>query len=294
MTTPTTYEELTNNIVERHPQMTEGNKKIAKFLIQNPNDAALLSLNKISKKIDTSPSTLVKFAKLFGYNGFSEMQKVFELRLRIAAPGFAERVTTLKKELESSSEEDQVGVSILRKHVFNDVASLNALLDVIDQETLREAVENIKRAKTVFVAGQLGSYPVAFFFKYLLTMLKLDVRLLDIAGGLSTEEAKLIGHESMLLVISFAHYAHEVIQIAEICNANGVPVVGITDSILSPLSKSCTHCFYMPEKAYSFSQSLAAPMCLANVIVYALATDLEGHKTPDIKIPIIPPARSQQ
>jgi len=294
MVIPSAYEELINVIVERHPQMTEGNKKIAKFLVQNPNDAALLSLNKISKKIDISPSTLVKFAKLFGYSGFSDMQRIFELRLRIAAPGFTERVSTLKKELEISSVGDQIDIGILRKHVINDVTSLNALLDVIDEKTLRDTVELIKRSKTIFVVGQLGSYPVAFFFKYLLTMLKLDVRLLDIAGGLSTEEAKAIDNESMLLAISFAHYAHETVQIAEICSANGVPVAGITDSILSPLSKSCTYCFYMPEKAYSFSQSLAAPMCLANVIVYTLATDLEGRNTSDVKIPVIPPVKSRK
>lgn len=285
MTEATVYEELINEIVERHDSLSEGNRKIARYLVQNPNDAALLSLQKIAKRAGVPPSTLVRFAKMFGYKGFSDMQKVFEIRLRTAAPGFAERVSALNREL--GSDEVRGSSAILREHVVTDIASMENLLQTVDEASLDEAATILSRAREIYILGQLRSYPVAFFLKYLLTMLGLDTRLLDSAGGLATEEARLIGPDSAVIAISFLHYAHEVVEITEEVYARGVPVVGITDGQLSPLAKTSTLCFHVPEPYYRFSRSIAAPVCLANALVYVLASKLKPVGEDGLHIPTV-------
>jgi len=286
MTEAQVYEELINQIVERHADMSDGNQKIARFLVQNPNDAALLSLQRIAKQIDVPPSTLVRFAKTFGYRGFSDMQKVFETRLRTAAPGFSERVSALNRELGEDAERKGTK-GILHEHVVSDIASLQNLLETIDEGSIDQATELLTKARTIYIVGQLRSYPVAFFLKYLMTMLGLDVRLLDSSGGLATEEAKLIGNDSVVLAISFMHYAHEVVKITEDAFTRGVPVVSITDSQLSPLTKTSTVCFYTPEHRYRFSRSIAPPVCFANVLVYAIAEKSRSKETDAIYIPTV-------
>lgn len=282
MTEANAYEALINEIVDRHISLSDGNQKIARYLVQNPNDAALLSLQKIAKRVGVPPSTLVRFAKMFGYKGFSDMQKVFETRLRTAAPGFSERVSALNRELGADALKGST--RILHEHVVADIASLQNLLQSVTEERINEAIMLLGKARTVHVIGQLRSYPVAFFLKYLFTMLGLDVRLLDSAGGLATEEAKLIDTDCVVFAISFMHYAHEVVKIAEESFLRGVPVISITDSQLSPLAKTSTVCFYVPEPHYRFSRSIAAPVCLANVLVYALAAKLRplDKETPHI------------
>jgi DNA-binding MurR/RpiR family transcriptional regulator len=54
--------------------------------------------------------------------------------------------------------------------------------------------------------------------------------------------------------------------------------VAITDSQLSPLAKSAKVLFTIPEEEYSFSRSLAAPVCLAQSIAMALAAALQPEK----------------
>ena len=48
------------------------------------------------------------------------------------------------------------------------------------------------------------------------------------------------------------------------------------DSTLSPVAKSAQVLFAVPEHEYTFSRSLAAPMCLAQAITVALANRLQG------------------
>ena len=79
----------------------------------------------------------------------------------------------------------------------------------------------------------------------------------------------------VLIAVSFRFYANEVVNIADEAGAAGVPIVAITDSTLSPLAKSARVLFAVPEHDYSFSRSLAAPMCLAQALTVAVAARLQ-------------------
>jgi DNA-binding MurR/RpiR family transcriptional regulator len=57
--------------------------------------------------------------------------------------------------------------------------------------------------------------------------------------------------------------------------ARGVPIVAISDSTLSPLAKNSRVLFAVPEHEYTFSRSLAAPMCLAQALTIAHAWRLQ-------------------
>ena len=74
----------------------------------------------------------------------------------------------------------------------------------------------------------------------------------------------------------------EVVNIVEETAERGVPVLAISDSTLSPLAKSANLLFAVPEHEYTFSRSLAAPMCLAQALAIALAARLQRKKAPRI------------
>jgi DNA-binding MurR/RpiR family transcriptional regulator len=123
--------------------------------------------------------------------------------------------------------------------------------------------------------------------RYLLTMLQRRVILLDPAGGLAPEMAATLGRHDVLVAISFRHYAKEVVAIAELAAANRTPVVAITDSQLSPLAKDAQVLFTVPEDEYTFSRSLAAPICLVQCIAVAVAGILQAGKSDAPHIPTV-------
>lgn len=269
---PETYEELITLIHDRYDDMSKSYQKIALYLTQNPNDVAVLSVNAIGAKCGIHASSFVRYAQSLGYKGFKELQAIFQRRLTTAAPGFDARVKALEVEL-GGAREGEIG--LLADLVARDVASLQELLASIDPTHLARAAELLESADTVYLIGQLRSAPVVDLLRYVLTMLGKRTVLLDASGGLATHMAKVARPTDVLFVVSFRFYATEVVNVAEETAKRGVPILAITDSTLSPYAKLSQVLFAVPEHEYTFSRSLAAPMCLAQALCVALAARVQ-------------------
>lgn len=284
-TVPRNYEGVVNLITHEYPTLSGRFQQVARFFTQNPNSVALGSINAIAADCGVHPSVLVRFAQHFGCSGFKELQSVFQTRLATAAPGFRERISALEVELSRNPSHGNLGY--LRDLVVRDIATLQGLLESVTEESLSDAARLLAEAETIYVAGQLRSAPVASFLRYLLVMLRRRVILLDPAGGLAQEMATTISERDVLVVVSFRHYAREVVAIADAAAANAVPVVAITDSQLSPLAKHARILFTVPEDEYTFSRSLAGPVCLAQCLVVATAALLQPERGTAPRIPTV-------
>ena len=282
MIPPTNYEDLIRLIHERHDQMSKTYQRISVFLTQNPNEVAVQSVNAIAERCGIHASSFVRFAQTLGYRGFKELQQLFQRRLTTAAPGFEARVKALEMELHTSGGRSEL--SFLHDLVVRDIASLQEMPNDIRQEDLVRAATLVQEAETVYLLGQMRSLPVAELMSYQLTMIGKRCILLDSAGGLATYVARTMGPKDVLMAVSFRFYAKEVVSIVEEAGARGVGIVAISDSTLSPLAKSATVLFAVPEHDYTFSRSLAAPMCLAQALTVAVAARVQQ----DAEAPRIP------
>jgi DNA-binding MurR/RpiR family transcriptional regulator len=274
-TTPSDYEELIRIIHDRHDDMSKSYQRIAVYLTQNPNDVAVLSVQAIAERCGVHASNVVRFAQALGYDGFKTLQGLFQRRLSAAAPGFEARVKALEGELGARKDRSEGG--FLRDLVVRDIASLQNLLLEIPEADLRKAVTLLEKAENVYLIGQLRSMPVADLLRYILTMLGKRCVLLDPSGGLATHMASLIRKTDVLFAISFRFYATEVVNIVEETAKRKIPIIAISDSTLSPLTKGASVLLAVPEREHSFSRSLAAPMCLAQALTVALAARLQKN-----------------
>lgn len=273
---PRTYEEIVNAITSEYDNLSHGSQQIARFFTQNPNVIALESISGIANKCKTHPSSLVRFAQHFGFPGFKPLQAVFQTRLATAAPGFRERISALEDELTASSDRGNLGH--LKRLVVRDIAALQGLLQSLSEADLTNAAHLLAKAETIYVIGQLRSEPIGLLMRYLMTMLHRRVILLDSAGGLAPEIATTMTRKDVLVAISFRHYAKEVVSISEYAADQHIPTVSITDSPLSPIAKGARVLFTIPEDEYTFSRTLAAPMCLVQCLAVATAGVLQPSK----------------
>ncbi len=282
---PLNYEGIVNLITHEYPGLSGRSQQIARFFTQNPNAVALESINAVAAGCGVHPSALVRFAQHFGYSGFKQMQSVFQTRLATAAPGFRERIGAIEVDLSRNPSHGNLG--FLRDLVVRDIATLQGLLDSVTEDSLSDAARLLKDAETIYIAGQLRSEPIASFLRYVLVMLRRRVVLLDPAGGLAQEMAAAVSARDVLVAVAFRHYAREVVAIRDAAAANGVPVVAITDSPLSPLAKHARVLFTVPEDEYSFSRSLAGPMCLVQCLAVATAALLQPDRGAAPRIPTV-------
>ena len=64
------------------PDLSKNHKKIARYIIENIDEAAFLTAAEIGKKLDISESTVVRFATALGYAGFPAFQRELSFYLR--------------------------------------------------------------------------------------------------------------------------------------------------------------------------------------------------------------------
>lgn len=281
---PQDYEELIRIIHDRHDQMSKTYQRIAVYLTQNPNEVAVHSVNAIAERCGIHASSFVRFAQSLGYKGFKELQALFQKRLATAAPGFEARVKALETELKGADDPTEIG--FLRDLVVRDIASLQQLLDEVNPKDLALAADLLDRADIIYLIGQLRSSPVVELLRYVLTMLGKRCVLLDPGGGLATHIGRTIRKTDVLLAVSFRFYANEVVNVVEEAGQKGIDIIAISDSTLSPLARWARVLFPVPEHDYTFSRSLAAPMCLAQALVVAVAARVQ-HNDEDPRIPTV-------
>src|SRR3954447_16229434 len=92
---PATFAELEKAIIERFPGLSKRLQQIASHALDNPSELALETIAAVAQRAGVQPSSLIRFAKVFGFSGYSDMQRVFRLRLTDAMPDYKERLKSL-------------------------------------------------------------------------------------------------------------------------------------------------------------------------------------------------------
>lgn len=280
---PEDYEALVRLIHERFDRMSKANRRVAEFVVQHPNEMAIGSVSSLAKKCGVHAASFVRFAQSLGYSGFRELQQTFEQRMITAAPGFEARAARLRSQIEEKVTIGPLGH--LQEIALRDIAAIEGLMESIPAEDMEQAITLLQGADTIYLLGQLRSQPLTLLMQYMLTMIGRKTVLLDEPGGLATHMARLMTPNDILFTVSFRFYATEVVNITEEAAARDVPIIAFSDNSLSPLAKSANVLFAMPEPDYTFSRSLAAPMCLAQALTIGLAAR-QGGDDSQPRIPV--------
>ncbi len=281
MPAPHSYEDLRGHIARRHPELSDRLRRIGEFAIQHPNDVALDTVATLAEKIGVQPSSIIRFANSFGFDGFSEMQQVFRSRLVAdAAPSYRERIASLPSARRTRGNAPaESPEAVLDQFAVDDIGELEELRASILARDLQRAVALLDKAKAVHLLGQGRSFPVAFYLQYALSRLDLRAFLIDSIAGTTVRQARMASREDAIVAISFKDYSPDVVLAVEQATARKVPVIAFTDSPLSPLAQHATVCFEIAERRNRPFRSLVAPMCLAESLVVSLGHRLAAQQS---------------
>ena len=271
------YEHLRNKLVEDYSDLSGRLQQITRYAMTHPNDMALETIAVLAKRTEVPPSSLIRFAKSFGFSGFSEMQKVFQQGLLGRMSEYQKRVQNLN--LEISQQEDEIQ-SNLGYFVQGGIQALQSLRKTVKDEDIEKAASIMIESDVVHIAAQRRSFPIGTYLTYALSHLGVPNILLDSVGGMFPEQGKNIRKGDVLLAISFSPYAHEVLKLAGNVKEQGIPVIVISDSILNPLGLFSDVCLEVEEtEVFGFrGVILSALMCLSLSLVVELGSQMEKQK----------------
>ncbi len=279
---PLTFDDLKTEIARRQVELPARLRQIAEFAVMHPNDMALGTVASIAGRARVQPSSIVRFANAFGYDGFSALQQVFRSRLvEGAGPSYRERIAAMRDEradaLANGRAPSSGPADVLTRFVADGVAALEHLHESIRETDLKRAIRLLARAERIYVLAQGRSFPVAFYLYYAICRLDLRADLVDGVGGTARLQAGTATKRDALLAISFKDYSPEVVTLADEMRQRGLAVVTITDGPLSPLAASAAVAFEVAEDETHAFRSLVAPLCLAQSLVVALGHHIASN-----------------
>lgn len=253
---PRVFSELKPWLQEHYTSLPKRLQSVAEFALHNPDIVALSTIAVISERAGVTPSTLVRFAKSIGYQGFSDMQSVFQESMRHMPQPYAQRIHHL-------DDHERTDLTVLHRFSQAASASIDKLQHQVDEKAILQASEQLANARTVYIAGQGRATPVATYLHYTFVKMGIQAVLLDGIASTVADKARLIRRDEALVAISFSPYTANTREAVDICLAQYVPVVALTDSTLSPIARNDDLHLEVLEEEVGGIRGLSATMCLA-------------------------------
>ncbi|UZF94843.1 MurR/RpiR family transcriptional regulator [Bosea sp. NBC_00550] len=266
--TQETFEALRQRLRNRFDQLSPHLQRIARSALEKPSDFALNTVVGIAGDLEVQPSTLIRFAKEFGYRGFSEMQRVFRLRLIEGAPRAREEVFARQAAPQRANDYG----ALLNGCVDALIASLEDLRRSVSPEALDKGTQMLRQAEHVYIAGLRRSRPIATYLAYGLTRCERQCSLLDFGSGMAAEQIATMRSSDLLVAIAFTPYTQSVVDITLDTHLSGKRILVLTDVPESPLARHAELTFLVDNSATSQFRPISGAIALVQTLITGLGT----------------------
>lgn len=249
-------------IQSQMPTFSKGQKLIANYILQSYDKAAFMTASKLGKTVKVSESTVVRFAAELGYDGYPAMQRTLQEMIR-------NKLTSIQR-IEVA--DDRMGNNdILSMVVHSDMEKLRMTLEQIDRPSFDGAVQDIVKAKRIYIIGVRSASAISTFLAFYFNLIFDNVTHVSAASASEMFEQLLrVGAGDVVIGVSFPRYSKRTVKALEFARDRGATVVAITDSDTSPLAETAQRLLLAKSDMVSFVDSLVAPLSLVNALIVAI------------------------
>lgn len=263
-TAPKSTDEFQQRLHQASTSMPKRLRQCADFIAANTELIAVSTVAELAASAGVQPSAFIRFCKLLGFSGFSQLQQLFRENYSQRWPDYATRLERLKTSGAGSPS------SLLAEFVETGYSSLENLTKTVDSKILNEAVQVLSTANMIHIIGLQRAFPVAAYLAYALEKMSTPALLHDGVGKLDHRHA--IRPGDVLIAITFPPYSSETLELAKYASEQSCPVVAITDTVNSPLRDFGALTLAVTEVDFGNFRALSATLTLAITLAVAIGT----------------------
>ena len=250
-------------IRQLYPSLALNERRLADFLLSQPDRARHLSSQKLADESGVSQSSVVKFAQKLGYKGFPA------LKLALSESLTEKDAITVHNHILSDD-----ALKIVGEKLFTEKTSaIRATLDINSEEMLLETLRLLKQARRIVLVGIGASGLVAKDFSWKLMKIGISaVAEQDMHALLASVQALEVG--DVLLATSYTGERREINLAAQEAQRIGATVLAFTGFTPNTLQQSASHCLYtVAEEQTTRSAAISsttAQLALTDLLFMAL------------------------
>lgn len=206
-------------------------KRIADYILSNPNHAMMMDISSLAKACSTSDASVTRMCKAIGYNGYQCMKKSF---VADKVEGSTHKYSYIHEDVNKGDSTAE----IIKKVMTTNVKAIEDTIEMLEPASVSAAVEAIAGASRLEFYGLGGSGCVAMdahhkFFKYGLHCAYY------VDSHMQAMSAATMQPGDVAIAISNSGMTEELIHSVKVASEAGATTICITGSIQSELAKIC-------------------------------------------------------
>jgi DNA-binding MurR/RpiR family transcriptional regulator len=250
----------TVHLAERIDQLSTKRQEIIRPILEHPRDYVLLSVRALAKKLRTDPATIIRIVHGLGFENYKQFQRhVHELSL-----AYATSLDTMQQSDASSGTNAPA-----RDSLFRDLKNLQGLKNALDPARLNTLAKRVYAARRIVILGGDLAAVLVEYLGYQLNLLGLPISVATSAGAV-THTVRSLTRQDVVVSITFRRGLRHTVEGTQQARLHGAYCVGITDTYVSPLARTCHEVFIASIDSVFFGASYTAPIALANAILTAV------------------------
>src|SRR5690349_21827380 len=257
---------LTQPIVEAFDVLPPQLQTAARWVLDRPDDVALLSMREQARRAGVPPATMTRLAKRLGLDGYDSVRALYAGAVRAGTLGFAGKAGV---QVEAQALHGERALAAEMATLLS--RQIAALAEPAALDRLAAAANCLHEARRVYCLGLRSCHAAAWHFHYMLSLLGDKTVMLDDAGGTGLDAIRDAGKTDALLVASVEPYARATIEAARYAAGRDVPVVALTDSEVSPLAQIAGHTILVATSSPSFFHTMTPLLAVAEILAALVA-----------------------
>lgn len=207
-----------------YPKFSITERKIADYILKNPNKIIHSSINQLAEDLDVADSTVFRFCKRIGYKGYQAMK--IALASEVVSP-----LQDIHEKVDAGDSVETIATKVFRTNI----KTIEDSLSIFNEEQLQLAVDGIVASDSIHFFGSGGSSIIALdaFHKLVRTGLKVNA-VIDTHFQLMA--ASQMSKNDCAVLISHSGSSKDILHILNVVKSTGAKTIAITNYAKSPLS----------------------------------------------------------
>lgn len=242
-------------------------RKAASYVLDNPNDVGVSSIREMAEAAKVKPNTFVRMARSLGFEGYETFRHPFREEIRQGGENFPDRARWLQS-LAKGGKLDRLYAQMAAASIEN----IESLFSATNARALKAAADEIAGADATFVLGVGNTNALTRNFAYLASMAVGTVTAIPRDGSLPVDGLVRAKKGDVLLAVTFKPYRREVVDAVGAALEQGVTVIGVSDSLASPILRGAKHRFAVPvDTPQFFTSTVALSAFLETLMAFVVA-----------------------
>lgn len=250
-------------ITEKYDEIFKAEKKVADFILKNPEVAVNANVSELANYSGVSDATVIRLCKHLGYSGYYQMKICLSRDM-------GSRDSGRKKKNQS----EDASVESYFRALGETITEIGTLAS---DQTFRDVVKLFRESERIYIIAQGNTAPLAMYMSFRLERLGLRASA-NLQPEYFMNHINLASEKECMLVISWSGMSKNLVKAMELAKERGMKCAVVTGYQYSPMTRLADYLLLSSDSGSNLEEysqlSRINEMAVLEALLYMLSDEM--------------------